>query len=133
MVSRCTSVVERYYLGNCSLYGSNAKDRLLQPLNVHNLDRAELLYVASVNGFLRDSPFLCALLDRQLDIGAGNTDLDAFEDEEKKDEMGGIVFGGSQHQYGSYYPASPCRDHHGICQHEPEQPQLLEFRYGVGR
>lgn len=88
----CTSVVERYSLGNRSLQGPNSKDRLLQPLNVRNLDRAELQYVATVNGFLRDSPALCALLDRQRDIGAGTNDLDAFEDEEKKDEMDGMAY-----------------------------------------
>lgn len=89
----CTSVVERNSLGNRTQQGANSKDRLLQPLNVRNLDRAELQYVATVNGFLRDSPALCALLDRQRDIAAGaHAEIDAFEDEEKKDEMDGMAY-----------------------------------------
>jgi Exocyst complex component Sec3 len=89
----CTSVVERNSLGNRGQQGASSKDRLLQPLNVRNLDRAELQYVATVNGFLRDSPALCALLDRQRDIGAGsNAHIDTFEDEEKKDEMDGMAY-----------------------------------------
>lgn len=57
----CVSVVERNAMGN-----GGAKDRtFLPPLNVRNLDRAELQYVATVNGFLPASESLCALLDRQ--------------------------------------------------------------------
>ena len=92
----CTSVVERNSLGSRTAGpNNNSKDRLLQPLNVRNLDRAELQYVATVNGFLRDSLSLCALLDRQRDIGAGiHTDhiSDAFEEEEKKEEMDGMAY-----------------------------------------
>jgi len=88
----CTSVVERSSLGSRSNQGSNSKDRLLQPLNVRNLDKAELQYVATVNGFLRDSLALCALLDRQKTIGSAQLDMDALEEDEKKDEMDGIAY-----------------------------------------
>eukprot|EP00797_Seminavis_robusta_P004718 Sro1306_g261240.1 Pfam:Sec3 (922) ;mRNA; r:10148-12913 len=37
----------------------------LPPLNVRNVDKAELQYVATVNGFLKQSPTICVLLDRQ--------------------------------------------------------------------
>ena len=92
----CTSVVERTSLGstgyaNSAVGGStgNTRDRLLQPLNVRNLDRAELQYVSKLNGFLRDSPALIALLFRQKDIGMGHHDEhgDTFDEDEKKDEM----------------------------------------------
>jgi len=89
----CTSVVERNSLGSRTNQGSSQKDRLLQPLNVRNLDRAELQYVATVNGFLRDSLALCSLLDRQRDIGSGqHADMRAFEEDEKKDEMDGMAY-----------------------------------------
>ena len=58
----CMSVVERNSL-------ETTASKMLPPLNVRNLDRAELQYIATVNGFLRDSPTLCALLDRQRDVG----------------------------------------------------------------
>jgi hypothetical protein len=88
----CMSVVERYSLGSRAAGGA-AKDRLLQPLNVRNMDRQELQYVATVNGFLRDSPALCALLDRQRDIGgAQHIDIDGFGEEEKKDEIDGMAY-----------------------------------------
>ena len=101
----CTSVVERNALGSRQNNAANssgtsgtvgsARDRLLQPLNVRNLDRAELQYVATVNGFLRDSPALCALLDRQRDIGLQrglHHDGDGFEEDEKKDEIVGMAY-----------------------------------------
>ena len=56
----CTAVVERasHMAGN--------RDRIyLPPLNVRNLDRAELQYVATVNTFLADSKVLRKLLERQ--------------------------------------------------------------------
>ena len=56
----CTSVAERasHMAGN--------QDRIyIPPLNVRNLDRAELQYVATVNGFLTESEVLQTLLDRQ--------------------------------------------------------------------
>lgn len=62
----CTSVVERNSLGRAV---PSSNQGLLPPLHVRNLDRAELQYVATVNGFLRDSPTLCELLDRQRYIG----------------------------------------------------------------
>ena len=86
----CMSVVERTSLGNRNTApGSTPKDRLLSPLNIRNLDRAELQYVATVNGFLRDSPTLCGLLDRQRDIGPGQGN-DA--EDEKKEEMDGMAY-----------------------------------------
>jgi hypothetical protein len=86
----CTSVVERNSLGTRNATpGSSPKERLLQPLNVRNLDRAELQYVATVNGFLRDSPTLLALLDRQRDMGPGHGD---DVEDEKKEEMDGIAY-----------------------------------------
>jgi hypothetical protein len=89
----CTSVVERNSLGSRTTgQGSNPKDRLLQPMNVRNFDRSELQYVATVNGFLRDSPALCSLLDRQRDIGSGQPDLRDFEEDEKKDEMDAMAY-----------------------------------------
>eukprot|EP00532_Pseudo-nitzschia_australis_P006925 CAMPEP_0168165398 /NCGR_PEP_ID=MMETSP0139_2-20121125/1467_1 /TAXON_ID=44445 /ORGANISM="Pseudo-nitzschia australis, Strain 10249 10 AB" /LENGTH=1262 /DNA_ID=CAMNT_0008082515 /DNA_START=355 /DNA_END=4142 /DNA_ORIENTATION=+ len=60
----CVSVVERSSLANTSNSGSNAR-ALLPPLNIRNLDRAELQYVATVNNFLKNDVTLCALLDRQ--------------------------------------------------------------------
>lgn len=59
----CVSVVER---NSMETTGGVSKERMcLPPLNVRNLDRAELQYVATVNGFLRSSETLCVLLDRQ--------------------------------------------------------------------
>lgn len=55
----CQAVVERSY-------SNTTKDRfVLPPLSVRNLDRAELQYVATVNGFLKESEALVALLERQ--------------------------------------------------------------------
>lgn len=76
----CMSVVERNSL-------ETTASKMLPPLNVRNLDRAELQYIATVNGFLRDSPTLCALLDRQRDIGP-----DGGEGEETKEEMDGMAY-----------------------------------------
>lgn len=77
----CMSVVERNSL-------ETTASKMLPPLNVRNLDRAELQYIATVNGFLRDSPTLCALLDRQRDVGPeGNEDGD-----EGKEEMDGMAY-----------------------------------------
>ncbi|KAL7566922.1 hypothetical protein ACA910_008645 [Epithemia clementina (nom. ined.)] len=56
----CTAVVER------ASHMAGTRDRIyLPPLNVRNLDRAELQYVATVNGFLGESEVLQKLLDRQ--------------------------------------------------------------------
>lgn len=85
----CTSVVERNSLGiRNAAPGSSNKERLPH-LNVRNLDRAELQYVATVNGFLRDSPTLLALLDRQRDMGPGRGD---DVEDEKKEEMDGVAY-----------------------------------------
>ena len=56
----CTAAVER-----ASHMGGNRDRIYLPPLNVRNLDRAELQYVATVNGFLGESEVLRKLLDRQ--------------------------------------------------------------------
>jgi hypothetical protein len=78
----CVSVVERSAIGT-----GTGKDRvLLPPLNIRNLDRAELQYVATVNSFLRTSPTLCALLDRQREIARDKEEgpeKDAGQEEEK--------------------------------------------------
>eukprot|EP00536_Pseudo-nitzschia_multiseries_P000513 jgi/Psemu1/233676/estExt_Genewise1.C_60177 len=59
----CVSVVEQSSLANTTNAGSNAR-ALLPPLNIRNLDRSELQYVATVNNFLKNDATLCALLDR---------------------------------------------------------------------
>jgi hypothetical protein len=56
----CVSVVERNSMESAGRRGR----MILPPLNVLNLDRAELQYVATVNGFLRKSATLRSLLDR---------------------------------------------------------------------
>jgi hypothetical protein len=77
----CVSVVER------STLGSAGKDRvLLPPLNIRNLDRAELQYVATVNAFLKTSPSLCALLDRQREIAREKDDAPGKEGDTKAEE-----------------------------------------------
>lgn len=78
----CVSVVERSTLGDAV-----GKDRnLLPPLNIRNLDRAELQYVATVNSFLRNSPTLCALLDRQREIARDKEETPEMDGEEEKVE-----------------------------------------------
>jgi hypothetical protein len=78
----CVSVVER------SSLGSAGKDRvLLPPLNIRNLDRAELQYVATVNAFLKTSPTLCALLDRQREIAREKDDAPGKDGETKAEEQ----------------------------------------------
>jgi hypothetical protein len=52
----CASVVERYSNG------------YLPMLNIRNLDRAELSYVATVNGFVKHSTTLKVLLERQRQV-----------------------------------------------------------------
>jgi len=46
----------------------------LPPLAVRDIDRRELQYVSTVNGFLTDSPVLCSLLDRQSNHNRGTKD-----------------------------------------------------------
>jgi hypothetical protein len=84
----CVSVVERSAIGD-----TDGKDRNLLPLlNVRNLDRAELQYIATVNNFLRSSKGLAALLDRQQELarrdkeGGPGKELD--DDEESKTDEG---------------------------------------------
>lgn len=55
----CTSVVER------NTHAVAGQKEYLPPLSVRNLDRADLQYLATVNGFLRDSEPLVELLERQ--------------------------------------------------------------------
>jgi len=89
----CTSVAERasHMAGN--------RDRIyIPPLNVRNLDRAELQYVATVNGFLSASEVLQRLLDRQRqyidDDGVTNTGLRSAKGEEKVEleEMDSLAY-----------------------------------------
>ncbi len=40
----------------------------LPQLTMRNVDRAELQYISTVNGFLSDNPVLCALLERQRNL-----------------------------------------------------------------
>jgi hypothetical protein len=64
----CVSVVEAYTLRMESRQDSNLSQptaAILPPLNVRNVDKAELQYVATVNGFLKEFPSICVLLDRQ--------------------------------------------------------------------
>jgi Exocyst complex component Sec3 len=101
----CMSVVERSSHGSSGAPGEvgggdgeNATSRgdrhrrYLPPLNVRNFDRAQLQYVATVNKFLKRSPMLCALLDRQrafmeVDGGAAGAFTAAGKGEEEKLEM----------------------------------------------
>lgn len=62
----CVSVVERSAIDESE--GKDKDHGLLPPLNIRNLDRAELQYVATVNNFLRSSKGLAALLDRQQEL-----------------------------------------------------------------
>ena len=57
----------------------------LPPLNVRNVDRGELQYISTVNGFLTESNVLCALLDRQ---SARSRGLLAAKAEEEKSSDG---------------------------------------------
>ena len=84
----CLSVVERTSM---AASGNNKDRMLLPPLNVRNLDRAELQYVATVNGFLSRSKTLIALIDRQRALMEGeeqeNRQLLRQEDRSEKMEM----------------------------------------------
>lgn len=84
----CVSVVERSSLANTT----TGKDRvLLPPLNIRNLDRAELQYVATVNNFLKTDSMLCALLDRQRELAREKDDGQVKEGGEEKEEKSGDV------------------------------------------
>mmetsp|Transcript_7771 Transcript_7771/g.19335 ORF Transcript_7771/g.19335 Transcript_7771/m.19335 type:complete len:1331 (+) Transcript_7771:399-4391(+) len=84
----CVSVVERSSLAN-----NTGKERvLLPPLNIRNLDRAELQYVATVNSFLKSDRTLCAMLDRQREMARDKDDgrnKDGIGGEEKQEVSGG--------------------------------------------
>jgi hypothetical protein len=56
----CVSVIERNSMDSAGRRGR----MILPPLNVLNLDRAELQYVATVNGFVRKSATFRTLFDR---------------------------------------------------------------------
>jgi len=58
----CMSVVER----------NSAGTTFLPPLSVRNIDRAELQYVATVNGFLQKSEMIRTLLERQRKLVEGD-------------------------------------------------------------
>ena len=58
----CMSVVER----------NSAGTTFLPPLSVRNIDRAELQYVATVNGFLQKSEMIKTLLERQRKLVEGD-------------------------------------------------------------
>lgn len=62
----CASVVERHVTKF-----RKSQSLLLPPLSAPHIDRAELQYLSTVNGFLSDSPTLVALLERQRMRGAG--------------------------------------------------------------
>ncbi|KAL3915562.1 MAG: hypothetical protein SGILL_005592, partial [Bacillariaceae sp.] len=81
----CVSVVERSSLATTT----TSKDRvLLPPLNIRNLDRAELQYVATVNSFLKADATLCALLDRQRELAREKEEGPMKEGGEEKEEKG---------------------------------------------
>ena len=86
----CVSVVEAYTLRMESRQDTSVSRptaAILPPLNVSNVDKAELQYVATVNGFLKEFPSICVLLDRQrlladdlrqdVSVGAGTSLLTA--------------------------------------------------------
>ncbi len=71
----CTSVMERNLsrsdvaVGSTStaaqyMTGTSTATTSLPTLTMKNVDRAELQYISTVNGFLSDSPVLCTLLER---------------------------------------------------------------------
>lgn len=88
----CVSVVERSTMGDAD--GGAQERNILPPLNIRNLDRAELQYIATVNNFLRSSKALAALLDRQQELARGDKDggqgqmVEHDDDEESKVDEG---------------------------------------------
>lgn len=87
----CVSVVERSAL---NLPGERT---FLPPLSVLNMDRAELQYVATVNGFLRKSETLTVLLERHkrmlehADAKLGTT-VSAIEEKVELDEVNSMAY-----------------------------------------
>lgn len=96
----CTSVVERTAASAAlALPGAVMASSQLPPLNVRNVDRGELQYISTVNGFLTESSVLCALLDRQSARSRGLLAAKAEEEkssdgaeEGKSDEMDGMAY-----------------------------------------
>jgi len=99
----CTSVVERNSLearqapqARSTATSSSSRHGILPPLNVRNLDRAELQYVATVNGFLKESPMLCSLLDRQHNIGMKGSaqEVEGLQEEKEVplEDMDGMAY-----------------------------------------
>mmetsp|Transcript_13602 Transcript_13602/g.38277 ORF Transcript_13602/g.38277 Transcript_13602/m.38277 type:complete len:1292 (+) Transcript_13602:303-4178(+) len=86
----CVSVVERSSLANTTNAGSNARV-LLPPLNIRNLDRSELQYVATVNNFLKNDATLCALLDRQRVLARDKHDGPLKDDTKDGEEKSGDI------------------------------------------
>ncbi|KAL7491178.1 hypothetical protein ACHAWT_000608 [Skeletonema menzelii] len=82
----CTAVVERTAASAALAHpGTVMASSQLPPLNVRNVDRGELQYISTVNGFLTESSVLCALLDRQSNRSRG---LLAAKAEEEKSSDG---------------------------------------------
>ena len=99
----CTAVVERTAAAAAlARPGGVVATNQLPPLVVRNVDRGELQYISTVNGFLTESPILCALLDRQRNRGRGLLTSGGAYGEEKKsddhaengksDEMDGMAY-----------------------------------------
>lgn len=84
----CVSVVERSSLASTN---SGNVGVLLPPLNIRNLDRAELQYVATVNNFLKADATLCALLDRQRVLARDKDDAPLKDSEEEGEEKSGDI------------------------------------------
>ena len=82
----CVSVVERSSLANTHSGGA-----LLPPLNIRNLDRAELQYVATVNNFLKSDVILCALLDRQRVLARDKGSVLSTEGGKETEEKSGVI------------------------------------------
>ena len=73
----CTSVVERNMSGGrlvgasfrFPMQGGGGDDTngmmSLPPMKIQNIDRGDLQYTSTVNGFLSENPVICALLERQ--------------------------------------------------------------------
>lgn len=74
----CTSVVERNKArfdsgvsgstGTGGILARKFNTNALPPLTMRNIDRSDLQYVSTMNGFLADNPILLALLERQWNI-----------------------------------------------------------------
>jgi len=97
----CTAVVERTAASAALAHpGTVMASSQLPPLNVRNVDRGELQYISTVNGFLTESSVLCALLDRQNTRSRG---LLAAKAEEEKSSDGGVEEGNADGMDGMAY------------------------------